>query len=199
MTEGHRREVLGVSVALSEAEVHWRDFFKSLQNRGLEGVELIISDDHAGMKAARKAVFPGIPWQRCQFHLQQNAQAYVPRKDMKKKVAASIRSIFNAPDKEEAERLLQKTMSVYEKEAPSLCAWMEKNLPEGFTVFSFPEVHWKRLRTSNVCERLNKEIKRRTRVATLFPNEASCLRLVTAIAMETSQEWITGKAYLSKL
>jgi transposase-like protein len=199
VTEGHRREVLGVSVALSEAEVHWRDFFKSLQNRGLEGVELIISDDHAGMKAARKAVFPGIPWQRCQFHLQQNAQAYVPRKDMKKKVAASIRSIFNAPDKEEAERLLQKTMSVYEKEAPSLCAWMEKNLPEGFTVFSFPEVHWKRLRTSNVCERLNKEIKRRTRVATLFPNEASCLRLVTAIAMETSQEWITGKAYLSKL
>lgn len=198
VTEDCRREVLGVSVALSEAEVHWREFFKSLQNRGLEGVELMISDDHAGMKAARKAVFPGIPWQRCQFHLQQNAQAYVPRKDMKKKVAASIRSIFNAPDREEAERLLHKTMSIYEKEAPPLCSWMEKNLPEGFTVFSFPEEHWKRLRTSNVCERLNKEIKRRTRVVTLFPNEASCLRLVTAIAMETSQEWVTGKAYLSK-
>ncbi len=103
-----------------------------------------------------------------------------------------------APDREEAERLLHKTMSIYEKEAPPLCSWMEKNLPEGFTIFSFPEECWKRLRTSNVCERLNKEIKRRTRVVTLFPNEASCLRLVTAIAMETSQEWVTGKAYLSK-
>lgn len=198
VTEDYRREVLGVSVVLSEAEAHWREFFKSLQVRGLHGTELMISDDHAGMKAARKAIFPGIPWQRCQFHLQQNAQSYIPKKDMKKKVAASIRSIFNAPDKEEAERLLRKTMGVYEKEAPLLCAWMEKNLPEGFTVFSFPQIHWKRLRTSNLCERLNKEIKRRTRVATLFPNEASCLRLVTAIAMETSQEWITGKAYLSK-
>ena len=198
VTQDYRREVLGVSVALSEAEAHWREFFKSLQVRGLHGTELIISDDHAGMKAARKAIFPGIPWQRCQFHLQQNAQSYIPKKDMKKKVALSIRSIFNAPDKEEAERLLRKTMCVYEKEAPLLCAWMEKNLPEGFTVFSFPQIHWKRLRTSNLCERLNKEIKRRTRVATLFPNEASCLRLVTAIAMETSQEWITGKAYLSK-
>jgi putative transposase len=198
VTEDYRREVLGVSVVLSEAEAHWREFFKSLQVRGLHGTELMISDDHAGMKAARKAVFPGIPWQRCQFHLQQNAQSYIHKKDMKKKVAVSIRSIFNAPDKEEAERLLHKTMGVYEKEEPLLCAWMEKNLPEGFTVFSFPQIHWKRLRTSNLCERLNKEIKRRTRVATLFPNEASCLRLVTAIAMETSQEWITGKAYLSK-
>lgn len=198
VTPDCRREVLGVSVALSEAEVHWREFFKSLQARGLHGMELMISDDHAGMKAARKAMFPGIPWQRCQFHLQQNAQSYIPKKDMKKKVAASIRAIFNAPDKEEAERLLVKAMSVYEKDAPLLCAWMEQNLPEGFTVFSFPQIHWKRLRTSNVCERLNKEIKRRTRVATLFPNEASCLRLVTAIAMETSQEWVTGKAYLSK-
>ncbi len=198
VTPDYRREVLGVCVALSEAEAHWREFFKSLQSRGLHGVELVVSDDHAGLKAARKAVFPGIPWQRCQFHLQQNAQAYVPKKDMKKKVAASIRSVFNAPDRQEAQNLLHKVISAYEKEAPLLSAWMEKNIPEGLTVFDFPECHQKRLRTSNVCERLNKEIKRRTRVATLFPNEASCLRLVTAVAMEVSEGWITGKAYLSK-
>ena len=198
VTAQGKREVLGVCVSLSEAEANWREFFKSLQARGLHGIELIISDDHAGMKAARKAVFPGIPWQRCQFHLQQNAQAYVPRKDMKKKVAAGIRSIFNAPDKQEAQRLLGKTAAAWQKEAPALSAWMEKNIPDGFTVFDFPEPHQKRLRTSNVCERLNKEIKRRTRVATLFPNEASCLRLVTAIAIEVSESWVTGKAYLTK-
>jgi putative transposase len=198
VTAQGKREVLGVSVSLSEAEAHWREFFKGLQSRGLHGTELVISDDHAGLKAARKAVFPGIPWQRCQFHLQQNAQAYVPRKDMKKKVAAGIRSIFNAPDKQEAARLLEKTAAAWQKEAPALSAWMEKNIPEGFAVFEFPEPHQKRLRTSNVCERLNKEIKRRTRVATLFPNEASCLRLVTAIAIEVSESWVTGKAYLTK-
>lgn len=196
-TQG-KREVLGVCVSLSEAEVNWRAFFKSLQARGLHGTELIISDDHAGLKAARKAVCPGIPWQRCQCHLQQNAQAYVPKKEMKKKVADGIRSIFNAPDKQEAERLLGKTVAAWQKEAPSLSAWMEKNIPEGFTIFDFPQAHQKRLRTSTISERLNKEIKRRTRVATLFPNEASCLRLVTAICIEISESWVTGKTYLTK-
>lgn len=194
----HKREVLGVSISLSEAEVHWRAFFSSLQSRGLKGIHLIISDDHAGLKAARKSVFPSIPWQRCHFHLQQNAQKYVPKKDLKKKVASSIRSIFNAPNREEAESMLERTILEYQKEAPSLSEWMGKNLAEGFTVFSFPESHRKYLRTSNISERLNKEIKRRTRVATIFPNEDSCLRLVTAIVMEVSEEWISTKAYLPK-
>ena len=198
ITEDYRREVLGVSVALSEAEVHWRDFFKDLQARGLHGVKLMTSDAHAGLQAGRKAVFPSVPWQRCQFHLQQNAQAYVPRKDMKKKVASHIKSIFNAPDLNEAERLLSKTVAFYEKDAPKLAAWMAENLTQGFTVFQFPEAHRQRLRTSNICERLNKEIKRRTRIAALFPNEASCLRLVTAVVLEISEEWLTGKAYLTK-
>jgi len=98
---------LGVSVALSEAEVHWRTFLQSLTQRGLHGVELIISDAHAGLQQARRAVFGGIPWQRCQFHLQQNAQAYVSRKDRQKEVAADIRAIFNAPNRTEAERLVE--------------------------------------------------------------------------------------------
>jgi transposase-like protein len=196
VTPSGKREILGTSVSLSEAEVHWRDFFQSLQARGMHGLKLIVSDDHPGMKAARRAVFPSVPWQRCQFHLQQNAQGYVPKKEMKKKVAASIRSIFHAPNRVEADRLLQNSVAYYEKEAPKLSAWMEENIPEGLTIFDFPEGHQKRLRTSNMVERLNKAIKKRTRVATIFPNEASCLRLVTGVIMEISDEWITEKVYL---
>jgi len=195
----HKREVLGVSIALSESEVHWRDFFKSLQTRGLHGIELIISDDHAGLKAARQALFPSIPWQRCQFHLQQNAQAYVPKKDLKTKVAATIRSIFNAPNRTEAERLLNMAIEEYKKTAPLLSEWMSHNLTEGFTIFDFPQPHQKFLRTSNISERLNKEIKRRTRIATIFPNISSCLRLVTAVVLEISEEWVTGASYLHNL
>lgn len=193
---GHR-EILGVSVSLSEAEVHWRDFMRGLVKRGLTGVELIISDAHEGLKAARKAVWPGVAWQRCQFHLQQNAQAYVPRQAMKAEVAAAIRAIFNAPDDAQARQQLEAFVERYKEKAPRLAQWAETAVPECLTVFHFPEPHRRRLRTSNVCERLNKEIKRRTRVATLFPNEASCLRLVSAVAMETSEEWETGRKYLT--
>ena len=194
--EGHR-EVLGVSVALSEAEVHWRTFFRSLTRRGLHGVELIVSDAHSGLQEARRAVFAGTPWQRCQFHLQQNAQAYVPRKEMQTKVAADIRAVFNAPNRSEAERLLKLTVEKYAATASNLADRMEANIPEGLTVFNFPPEHRRRLRTTNGIERLNKEIRRRTRVVGIFPNEDACLRLVTAILMETSEEWLTGRSYLS--
>ena len=191
-TEG-KREVLGCSVELSEAEAHWRSFMRSLQERGLHGIKLIISDAHEGLKAARKAVWPSVKWQRCQFHLQQNAQSYVPKQDMKRTVASRIRAIFTASDRAEAERLLQLFIRDYEKSAPKLVSWAETALPEGLTVFSFEESLRKRLRTSNVVERLNKEILRRSRVATMFPNEASCLRLVTAIVMEISEEWVVSR------
>jgi putative transposase len=192
-----KREVLGVSVALSEQEVHWRSFLQSLTQRGLHGVELITSDAHAGLQQARRAVFGGIPWQRCQFHLQQNAQSYVPRKTMKKEVAADIRAIFNAPNRQEAERLLAMSVQKYEQTASKLATWMEENITQGLTVFEFPPEHQRRLRTSNGVERLNREIRRRSRVATIFPNEASCLRLVSAVLMEISEEWVTGRIYLS--
>lgn len=195
-----RREVLGTSVSMSEAEVHWRQFLGDLQKRGLHGIQLFISDNHAGLKAARKAVFPGIPWQRCQFHLQQNAQKYVPKEAMKEQVAADIRSIFNASDKTEADRLLNKTIATYEKTAPKLSSWMETNVAEGLTIFSFPAQHRVKIRTTNVIERLNREIKRRTQVASIFPNDNSCLRLVTAIVMEMSEEWLTErKRYMPAL
>lgn len=195
-TTGHRL-VLGTSVSLSEQEVHWREFLRHLQQRGLHGVKLFISDAHESIKAARTTVFPSVPWQRCQFHLQQNAQAYVPKQTMKKEVAHCIRSIFTAPDGEEAKRLLDQFLVRYEKSAPRLVAWAETNIPEGLTAFQFPADHWRRIRTSNPLERTNKEIRRRTRVATIFPNEDSCLRLVSAVLMEISEEWETGRVYLS--
>jgi transposase-like protein len=185
-----RREILGASVSLSEAEIHWRNFLKQLQERGLHGMELFISDDHPGLKAARQAIFPSVPWQRCQFHLQQNAQRYVPKKDMKEQVAADIRAVFNAPDRIEADRLLRKVIANYDKSAPSLAKWMDENLAEGLVVFSFPSQHRLKIRTVNIVERLNREIRRRTSVATLFPNEASCLRLISAVIMEISEEWL---------
>ncbi len=192
-----KRTVLGVSAKLSEAEVHWREFLQSLVERGLHGVEMITSDAHEGLKAARKSVFPGVPWQRCQFHLQQNATAYVPKINMRSQVAADIRGVFHAPDANEAERLLKIATEKYRTTAPRLAEWMEHNLPEGLTVFTRPETHRQRLRTSNMIERLNKEILRRTRVATLFPNEASLLRLVSAVLAEVDEEWQTGKSYLN--
>jgi transposase-like protein len=192
-----KRAILGVSVSLGEQELHWRDFLQSLVDRGLNGVELIISDAHVGLQAARKAVFSGIPWQRCQFHLQQNASQYVPRQGMKREVAADIRAIFNASDRAQAEDLLRRQVEKYAQSASKLADWLEGNLPEGLTVFSFPRNHWRRIRTVNSLERVCLEIRRRTRVARIFPNEASCLRLVSSILMETSEIWETGKVYLS--
>jgi len=192
-----RKRILGVSVSLSEAEVHWRQFFESLVKRGVHGLELIISDAHSGLKAARQAVFPSVPWQRCQFHLQQNAQSYVPKQSLKKAVANDIRSVFTAPNLNEAQRLLQLTVEKYKTRAPRLSDWMETNITEGFTIFSFPQEHWKKLRTSNLAERVNKEIKRRTKIVGIFPNCNSCLRLVTALLVEMDEEWDQGRNYLN--
>lgn len=194
--EDGKRTVLGTSVSLSEAEVHWRNFLLDLRKRGLHGVKLITSDDHSGLKSALRSVFPSVPWQRCQVHLQRNAVPYIPKMDMRKGVASDIRNIFNAPDQAEAQRLLDLSVEKYKKTASKLSVWMETNIPEGFTVFVLPENQRKKLRSTNMVERLNREIKRRTCVATLFPNEASLLRLVSAILSETSEEWETGKRYL---
>ena len=194
--EGNR-QILGVSVALSEAEAHWRDYLQSLVARGLSGVQLVVSDDHAGLKAARKAVFGGIPWQRCQFHLQQNAQAYVPRRSMLKEVAQDLRGVFDAPDRPAAESYLKQVIRKYERSASRLANWIEQAIPEGFAVFDFPVEHRRRLRTTNMLERLSQEIRRRTRVVNIFPNEASCLRLTSAFLIEVDEKWQTGRRYLS--
>jgi putative transposase len=195
ITPEGERQVLGVSVSLSEHEAHWKAFLRGLRDRGLNGEKLVISDDHEGLGAARRAVFGSIPWQRCQFHLQQNAGAYVPKQAMRFEVAADIRSMFNAPDRKIAEAFLQVAIQKYAVSAPRLSAWLEDNLAEGFTVFDFPLEHRRSIRTTNSLERVNKEIRRRTRVVGVFPNEASCLRLVSALLMEISEEWQICKRY----
>ena len=194
--EGVRR-VLGVSVALSEAEVHWCDFFKSLIKRGLHGAETITSDDHAGLGAARKSVLTGAKWQRCQFHLQQNASSHVPKKSMNDDVHGAIRNVFNAPDKNEALRLLNKSVEKYAEDAPDLSDWMAENIPEGLTVFDLPEAKRKKLRTTNMAEFQNKELKKRTRIIKVFPNKESLLRIASAILMELDEEWLSAdKRYM---
>jgi putative transposase len=195
--ETGKRWVLGVSVALSEAEVHWRAFLESLMARGLTGVKYIVSDDHAGLRAARRAVLPSVPWQRCQFHLQQNASKYVTRLDDREPVARTIRAIFTAGSLNEANEKLKAAVKHWQTVHPMLAEWAEVNLPEGFAVFGLPEPHRVRMRTTNGLERLNKEIKRRTRVACLFPNPESCLRLVSALLCEQDEDWASGKIYLT--
>lgn len=195
ITPEGERQILGVSVSLSEHETHWKAFLQGLKDRGLRGVKLVTSDDHSGLGAARRSVLGSIPWQRCQFHLQQNAGAYVPKQSMRIEVAADIRAMFNAPDRRAAELYLQAAIQKYVISAPRLSAWMEDNVSEGFSVFEFPLEHHRSIRTTNSLERINKEIRKRTRVVGVFPNEASCLRLISAKLMEISEEWQIGKHY----
>ncbi len=195
-TDG-KRSVLGCSVQLSEAEPHWRKFLESLLKRGMHGVRLVVSDDHSGLRAARQATLAGVPWQRCQFHTIQNGMKHVPKVAMRPEVARDLRRVFDADEPAEAERRLKEVVARYQKTAPQLAAWLEHAIPEALTVLTIPAAHRRRLRTTNSLERLNREIKRRTRVATLFPNEASLLRLASAVLSEISDDWETERAYLN--
>ena len=199
LADGHR-SVLAVDSEQSESEVHWRKVLAGLKERGMHGVQLIISDNHDGLKAARQATLPGIPWQRCQMHLQQNAQAYVTKASLKGEVASDIRSVFNARSLEDARRLLAEIVEKYSKTQSKLSAWMEDNIPEGLTVFSFPEQVRQFLRTNNPAENLNRQIKQRTQLIPAFPNVDSLLRLVSAICVEISDDWETSSyRYMSTI
>jgi putative transposase len=197
--ENGKRSVLGLSVALSEAEVHWRGFLDSLVARGLRGVRFITSDDHAGLVAARKAVFPGAVWQRCQFHLARNAIHHAPSAAARKAIGRQLRSVWNATDRASAEAELARLVKTYEDNAPKLAAWLERNVPEGLAVLQLPEAHWRRMRTANPMERaIQQELKRRTRKIRVFPNETALERLATAILVEIDEEWIAAdRAYIT--
>ncbi len=185
-----RRSILGTAIALNEAEVNWRAFLKGLVDRGLHGLEFIVSDDHSGLKAARKAVFPGILWQRCQFHLARNAIHHAPSHEIKQRIGAELRNVWNAPNKIIAEGNLKVLMEQYNEKHPHLSEWLENNVPEGLNVFALPERHQKKMRTSNSIERtVQQELKRRTRLVRVFPNRKALLRLVSAILVEIDDEW----------
>jgi transposase-like protein len=196
--EGKRR-ILGVSAKLSEAEVHWRDFLDNLVARGLRGVTFVVSDDHGGLNAARKAVLSGAVWQRCQFHLAQNAIHHAPNRAIKKRIGAELRRIWNADSLDEAKDLLERLVESYATTAPDLAKWLEANIPEGLAVFTLPEAHRRRLRTSNPIERaVQQEIKRRTAKIRVFPSQKSLLRLVSAVLAEIDDEWAaTERRYIT--
>ncbi len=193
------RRVLGTSVALSEAEVHWRAFLESLAKRGMTGVRFIASDDHAGLKAARKAVLPSVPWQRCQFHLAQNAIHHCPTVAIRAEIGDWLRSIFNAKDLNDAQQALENTVKYFQNKAPQLARWLEHNVPESLTVFALPTAHRRKLRTTNGIERpIQQELKRRTRSVRVFPNPDSLLRLASAILIEIDEKWATAdKRYIT--
>ena len=155
------------------------------------------SDDHSGLRAALTARFAGLPWQRCQFHLQQNAQHPCPKVALRPQLAADLRAVFNASSRTDADAKLRTLAQQHQASAPHLAAWLEANVPEALTVFLLPPEHRLRLRTSNLLVNLNKQIRRRTRVASLFPNPDSLLRLVSAITSELSDDWLAAKSYLN--
>ena len=193
-----RRRVLGVSCTVSEAEIHWRAFLESLLERGMRGVQFVVSDDHAGLRAARKAVLGGAIWQRCQFHLAQNAIHHAPTLAIRKRIGAELRQIWNAPNLETATETLRRLVETYRDKSSKLAAWLEGNIPEGLAVFTLPEHHRRRLRTSNPIERaVQQEIKRRTQKVRVFPNEDSLERLVSAVLVEIDDKWaVADKAYI---
>ena len=188
--EDCNRTLLGVSVSLSEAEVHWRGFLDSLVERGLRGVRFIVSDDHAGLGAARRAVFGGIVWQRCQFHLAQNAIHHAPNQTIRKAIGSQLRAVWNAKDLPAAEQELKLLVQSYAKSAPDLSRWLETNIPEGLAVFTLPETHRLKMRTANPIERaVQQELKRRTVKIRVFPSIDALLRLVTAVLVEIDDAW----------
>ncbi len=193
-----RRHVLGLSVKLSEAEVHWREFLESLQARGMCGVQFVVSDDHSGLKAARRAVLGAAIWQRCQFHLAQNAVHHAPNRNIKSRIGQQLRAVWNASSLQTAQVELDTLVATYREKHPDFADWLENNIPEGLAVFSLPEAHRKRMRTSNGIERpIQQELKRRTSKVRVFPNVESLERLSTAVLVEIDEKWETeSKAYI---
>jgi transposase-like protein len=194
-----RRRLLGVSCALSEAEVHWRGFLDGLVARGLRGVVYVVSDDHAGLRAARRAVLPGATWQRCQFHLAQNAIHHAPTLAVRRRIGAELRRVWNAATLADAEAELRRLVAAYAAAAPDLAAWLEANVPEGLAAFTLPENQRKRLRTANPIERaVQQELKRRTVKVRVFPSRDALLRLVSAVLAEIDDEWLaTDRRYIT--
>jgi putative transposase len=190
------REILGVEVADTESEATYQELFRSLKSRGLSGVELVVSDDHKGLKAAITRHFQGVSWQRCQVHYARNLLGIVSFAK-RKELGVDLRGIFAATSREQALGIASSVAKKWRaKGNEKVAEHLEEHVEECLTCLAFPESHRRRIRTTNSLERLNQEIKRRTRVVRIFPNRHSCLRLVTALAVEQSEEWLTGRRYL---
>ena len=191
-----RREVLGVELANRESGTSWKGFLVRLKQRGLQGVEFVVSDDHEGIKRGLMEVLPEAVWQRCYVHFLRSARDYVPKKGADE-CLQELRWLYDRRDLSEAQRDLAAWLSRWQSRYPRLCSWVEDSIAETFSFYRLPGEHHKHMKSTNMLERVNQEIKRRTHVVRIFPNEASCLRLVLALAVETHEEWLEGSRYLN--
>jgi transposase-like protein len=190
-----QREILAVDVADTESDASYQRLFESLKERGVHGVELVTSDDHKGLRSAIGKHFQGASWQRCQVHVTRNLLALVPQR-RRREVADDLRAIFAASTRTQAMAAAQAAADRWRPTHPALASRLEEDLEEALTCLSFPAEHRRRIRTTNGLERLNQELKRRTRVVRIFPNRASLLRLVTALVIDQSDDWVSGRRYL---
>jgi putative transposase len=191
-----RREVLAVELANRESESSWREFLVRLKERGLSGVEFVVSDDHAGLRRAIEELLPEAAWQRCYVHFLRNALDYLPRK-ADDDCLTELRWLYDRQNLEEARRDLAAWLKKWQGKYPKLCDWVEANIEQTLTFYRLPRQHHKHLKSTNMLERLNEEIKRRTHVVRIFPHEASCLRLIRALAAEIHEDWIEATRYLN--
>lgn len=191
-----QRQVLAVDLANRESETSWKDFLAKLKTRGLTGVEFVVSDDHAGLRKAIRETLTDAAWQRCYVHFLRNALDYLPRK-ADDDCLQELRWIYDRRDIQEASRDLAAWIGKWQGKYPKLVDWVENNIGETLSFYRLPRAHHKHLKSTNMLERLNEEIKRRTRVVRIFPNETSCLRLIRALCAETHETWLEDSRYLN--
>jgi len=190
------RQVLAVELANRESQTTWRDLLLSLRERGLSGVEFVVSDDHSGLRRALREILPEAAWQRCYVHFLRNALDHMPRK-ADDDCLKELRWLYDRRNLQEAERDLAAWLSRWQQTYPKLCDWVEENILETLTFYRLPREYHKHLKSTNMLERMNEEIKRRTRVVRIFPNQESCLRLIRALAAETHEGWLEEHRYLN--
>ena len=190
-----RRQILAVEIAGRESTTSWRELLLSLKQRGLRGVRLAISDDHAGLKRALAEVLPEACWQRCYVHFLRNALDHLPRKTGDD-CLTELRWLYDRRDAAEARQHLAAWIEHWQARHPKLTTWVEAQIEETFTFYRFPQTHHKHLKSTNLLERFHQELKRRSLVVRIFPNDASCLRLIRALAAEQHEEWLDGARYL---
>jgi len=196
INEDGRRCILAVELANRESESSWKDFIGQLRQRGLRGVEFVVSDDHAGLRKAIAESLPEAVWQRCYVHFLRNALDYLPRK-ADDDCLMELRWMYDRHHIDEARRDLAAWLQKWGQRYQRLCDWVEGNIEQTFSFYRLPQQHHKHLKSSNMLERLNEELKRRTHVVRIFPNAASCLRLVRALAAEIHENWIEATRYLN--
>ena len=190
-----RRQVLGVDLANRESRTSWRDFLRGLKERGLFGVEFVVSDDHEGLTQAIREILPGAHWQRCYVHFLRNALDHLSRK-LADDCLQELRWIYDRRELAEVRSDIAAWLAKWHDKHAKLCDWVDENIEETLTYYRLPRQHHKHMKSTNMLERLNQELKRRTHVVRIFPNTESCLRLVRALAVETHENWLEGPRYL---